>query len=863
MPPPPVQSLFRLARPRYLWHTAPMLTRTHVTPNGLTAIVSPQHAFPLVSIQFWVQSGSVHEGAHLGAGLSHLVEHMVFKGTQEFFGRELNERVPALGGQWNAYTSTDRTVYYIDGPAEHWREFLHLLMQLVFHPTFPEEEFACECETIRREMAMYDDDPQDAAYRALINTLFKSHPRRLPVIGSRSAFDALTRADALAYHRERYVPGNVFVSVAGDVCAEEFIAALEAEAAPLPAAAAPPVPAVVREQRQWGPRLHRCEFAQPTSSLMLAWRTPNAFHEDAAALTLLSAILGDGRSAWLYKLFHDEQGLAHDVSVSLIPDREGEGAFVVEADVERDSRDALREAILAYVATLPQLPPEEWEAALARARRQLRRQRLQTLSTVQGVASTQGLAWFLSRNLGCMEEWHAALNRVTPQQLAEVAARYLDSARLTEVSVDPLGSNPPAGENPAASPLAPACLHELPNGLRLVTRVDRRVPMVHAAVALGAGCPSEPAEKAGLNSLLAECLLKGTTSRSAAEVADALESLGGSLSSSAGNNSLSLNARCLAEDWEAMLGLLADVLLQPSFPAEAVETEKQAMISDILEAEEDPVSLTFRHLRRLSYGDVSYGHVPGGTEPTVRALTRADLVAQHARLACGRNMVLSIAGDIEPEAVVARVCSLFAALPAGSPVCREETPPHRAGEEHLSGDKAQAVLALSLPGLCVGDEALILQLIVEEWCRDMTGPIFTEIREKRGLAYYASASSLLGVDAGSFYFYLGTAPESLAEARRVLEDEIARLAREGMPAEALERARATALASRTFTRQSCRKLCAAAAIDTLLGLGPDHDERMSERLRGVTVQEVNALVARLLDAAQPRAWVTLCSPEGC
>ncbi len=834
-----------------------MPTRTHVSPNGLTTLVSPQHAFPLISIQFWVQTGSVHEGAHLGAGLSHLVEHMVFKGSQEFSGRELNERVPALGGQWNAYTSTDRTVYYIDGPAEHWREFLHLLTQLVFHPTFPEEEFARECDTIRREMAMYDDDPQDYAYRALMNTLFKAHPRRLPVIGSRAAFDALTREDAVAYHRSRYVPGNVFVSIAGDVEAKEAFAAVEAELAALPAAAAPPVPAVLREQRQWGPRLHRCEFAQPTSLLMLAWRTPHALHEDAAALTLLSSILGEGRSAWLYKLFHDEQGLAHDVSVSLIPDREGEGAFVIEADVERDARDQLREAILAYVATLPQLPEAEWAAALARALRQLRRQRLQTLSTVQGVASTQGLAWFLSRNLDCMQEWHAALARVTPQELVRVAARYFSPDRLTEVSVDPQGSNPPEGEDAASAPLSAACLHELPGGLRLVTRVDRRVPMVHAALAMGAGCPSEPAEKAGLNSLLAECLLKGTTTRTGAEVAEALESLGGSLSSGAGNNTLSLSARCLAEDWSQMLELMADVLLHPSFPAEAVETEKQAMISDILEAEEDPLLLAFRHLRRLSYGDASYGHPSGGTEPTVRALTRDDLVAQHARLACGRNMVLSIAGDIDPAAVLARVQELFAALPGGCPVSREATPAHRSGEQELPCDKAQAVLALSLPGLSVGDDALILQLLFEEWCRDMTGPIFTEIREKRGLAYYAAASSLLGVDAGSLYFYLGTAPESLAEARAVLEAELTRLAREGMPADALERTRATALATRTFARQSCRKLCSAAAVDTLLGLGAEHDERMAERLRHITVEEVNAIIARLLDPAAPRAWVVL------
>ncbi len=833
----------------------------HVSPNGVTTLLSPQRAFPLVSIQFWVQTGSVHEGAHLGAGLSHLVEHMVFKGTQEFSGQELGERVPALGGQWNAYTSSDRTVYYIDGPSAHWREFLHLLTQLVFHPTFPEEEFERERDTIRREMAMYDDDPQDMAFRALIGTLYKAHPRRLPVIGTRAAFDALTREDALRYHRERYVPCNVFVSIAGDVDAAELDAALDAEFADLPATALTNPPRA-REQRQWGPRVHREEFAQPTSSLMLAWRIPHSSHPDAAALTLLSAILGDGRAAWLYKIFHDERSLAHDITVTLIPDREGEGAFVIDADTDREDRDRLRDALLAYVADLPELDEAVWKVALERALRQLRTQRLNTLSTVQGAAATQGLAWFLTRNADSMDEWHDALRRVTPQDLVRVLKDYFGSERLVEVSVDPEGTNPKEDADEGAARLAPAEEYVLPNGLRLVTRVDRRVPMVHASLAMGAGCPSESAEKAGLNSLLSECLLKGTATRSSAEVADALESLGGSLASSAGNNSLSLSTRCLAEDTPVMLDLLADIMLHPSFPEEAVETEKEAMIADLREAEEDPATRAFRHLRKLSYGGQGYGHCTGGTEASVAGLTRDDLVAQHTRLACGRNIVLSIAGDIDVEALRAQVAALFAALPEGCPVEREATGAHRSAEEHLPCDKAQAVLAVSMPGVTALDDALILQMLFVEWCRDMSGPIFMEIREKRGLAYYASAADMLGIDAGSLFFYVGTAPESLAEARRVLEELLAKLAQEGMPEDALERARATLLSSRHFARQSCRRLSATAAIDTLLGQGANHAQEVTARLEHIRIEEVNALIKKLLDPAAPRAWVTVGRKKG-
>ena len=361
----------------------------HVCSNGFTTVVAPQKAFPLVSMQVWIQTGSMHEGEHLGAGLSHLLEHMVFKGTSEFSARQLNERVPELGGMWNAYTSTDRTVFYIDGPADHWREFLHLLAQLTLHPAFPRDEWERERDVIRREMSMYNDDPQDTAYHALIRTLYKVSPRRLPVIGTKEAFDALSYEDMVNYHRERYVPGNMFLCVAGNVDSSELFAAVNGEfgtAAPTPAKAVVPV----AEPRQWGPRTHRCEFAQPTSTLMLAWRIPCSNHADAAALSLLGSILGDGRSAWLYKRFHDELGLAHDVSLMPIPDRMGEGALVLEFDVDRDKRDTLRDAVLEFIA---QLPEEDFDEARRRSRRMMLTGRLRGLSTVQGVANVLGISW--------------------------------------------------------------------------------------------------------------------------------------------------------------------------------------------------------------------------------------------------------------------------------------------------------------------------------------------------------------------------------------------------------------------------------------------------------------------------------------
>lgn len=830
-----------------------MQHEVHVCSNGLTAMVAPQRNLPLVSLQIWVESGSIHEEEHAGAGISHLIEHMVFKGTTEFSGQQLNERVPELGGSWNAYTSTDRTVYHIDGPAEHWREFLHLLTQLVFHPTFPEDEFERERDVIRREMDMYNDDPQDASYRALITTLFKSHPRRLPVIGEPESFNRLTHSDMVNSHRQRYVPGNIFICAAGDVPTKDFFNAVEEEAGQVPAAPLPPRPHTA-EARQWGPRLHRREFAQPTSTLMLAWRVPHSNHPDAAAISILGSILGEGRSAWLYKKFHDEEGLAHDVSVMMVPNREGEGAMVLEADVERDDRDTLRDALLDYLRTLPEA---DFEEARLRTRRQMKVARLRTLSTVQGLAGTIGMSWHLNRNLNCMEEWDAALEQVTSADLARVAAAYLSTERLTEVSVDPIGTNPSPEEETAVEPGGAPVVRELANGLRIVTRIDRRVPMAHATLAVLAGSPTETEQTAGINSLLSECLLKGTATRSAAQWAAEVENLGASVSGNAGNNTLSLRGRCLREDIAPLLELMADAALHPALPEEAIETEKKAMIADILDAEEDPASLAFRRLRRLCFGAVSYGNHRDGSIESVTALNRETLVQHHARMMCAGNAVLAVAGDIDPETVVTLAQQLFGTMPTGSKAVGIPTPAQIPGDETLTSGKEQAVLAVALPALSATDDDVPVQTLFEEWCRDMSGPIFSEIRERRGLAYYSAAASLLGLDTGCLYFYLGTAPEQVDEARQALSDTLLRLAEDGMPEDALERTRAAALTGRLLSLQSCGKQCSAMAVNTLLGLGADYNDRLPDMLKAITPQAMNSYIARVLAPTATRTWITV------
>lgn len=205
-----------------------------VLPNGLTLIIKPDSSAALASVQVWVKSGSIHEGANLGSGLSHFLEHMLFKGTTTRAGREISTRVQAHGGYINAYTTFDRTVYYIDLPSEHVEVAIDLLADAVFHSVLPPEEVEKERNVILREIDMGRDDPDQRLGEALFETAFHQHPYRLPIIGHRNVFAAATRDELVAYYQARYVPNNTVVAIVGDVGVDQARSLVEKHFGQLP-----------------------------------------------------------------------------------------------------------------------------------------------------------------------------------------------------------------------------------------------------------------------------------------------------------------------------------------------------------------------------------------------------------------------------------------------------------------------------------------------------------------------------------------------------------------------------------------------------------------------------------------------------
>ncbi|WAC20310.1 pitrilysin family protein [Luteolibacter sp. SL250] len=828
----------------------PTTATVDTLPNGFTVILDPDPAAPVVSAQIWVESGSVHEDRHLGSGLSHFLEHMVFKGTRDYSADELADTVQAAGGHWNAYTTFDRTVYYIDGPSESLPTFLKTLTGLVFYPTIPQTEFEREKDVIRREIDMGLDDPDNASTRLLLSTAFTRDPRRHPVIGHRHLFDTLTHEDMLDYHRTRYTPDRAFAVISGDFDPVEALRQITELTADRTVSAGRD-PVVPQDNLQLGPRFARETFAIPTSRISLAWKCPALDHADSPAFDLLAAILGRGRSSRLHLALRERQELALEISAYAWTGPGREGIFGVSADAAVDNRDTL---ITAIHRELSLIQDADLEEDLAKAKRQTATSQFRSLTTASGRASDLASNWHETRDLDFTRRYLAQIQKVTAEDVRHAAAT-LTKERVTLTLLDPEGSPAPVRHSKSAQAKAAIETFTLPNGLQIALLPDHRVPLIHLQAAIRAGLPSETPATNGINQLLASSLPKGTATRSAEEIARTMESIGASIGASVGNNALLVAAAGLAPDFRTIAEVFAEVICSPSLPEDSIAREKASQLAALEEALQDPLHTGFATLRQLAFQGTGYGFDSLGSLSSLPQLGRADLAAHHARHFTARNMTLAIAGDFDPEQAKSILSSAFAGLPSGEAWTPPGNPPATGQETTAHLPKKQAVLTIGFPGASVTSADRYALSMIQEYATDMAGPLFTRIREELGLAYRVGATQFLGFDAGYFTFYVATSPEQAEFAGRELMTEIGKIAEHGIPEAAFGRVRATVLSSLAIQQQSPSSTARQVALDLLFGQEAEQFRKQAAIYKALEPDKVKEAAARLLSAAPVRITV--------
>ena len=833
----------------------PPTTATRQTlDHGLDVLSHVDHAHPLVSFQVWVETGSMHELPNPGAGLSHLLEHMVFKGTKSFSGEELMNKVEELGGSWNAYTTYDRTVYYVEGPSEAAGEFLKLLFELVYLPTLPESDYEMEREVIRREIAMGNDDPHSIGWQELMQNYYPTGTKRFPIIGDLERFNAITHAEMVAYHESRYTFDNSFIMLSGDFDESELHASLRTMQQEVPARRLHEIGMPV-ESRLTAPVVATHPFATPNCKVNVAWEIPDLGHSDLVALEILSSVIGGARSAILFQTLREQEQLALNLSAWTWTPKLGKGFFSVSMECLPENYEKLHTRLYELMNNL------DFSALaqpLERAKKQALMSQLGTLTTVAERASDLASNWFETRSLDFTRHYLEQVSQVTVADLERVTKTYLQGTPSLSSSLVPLDftSTNTQDDSKHTGKVLPK-LATLPNKMPIVTGLDKTLPTTSFQLIYKGGIRIETEELEGIGALYSSVLSKGTQNRTAEEFALAIDELGASLSFSGGNNTFMVSGFCLAEDLEALCELVVDALQFPLFSEDHVQKEQAHLIAKIQESAFDPVRVAFWNSRRQLFGNSPYRFSRLGSEESMARISSADLQEHHRKLVGEGEGVLSVFGDLQ-EAHYEMLEKSFGSLPYRPQEEQVTQIDFGSGRQDLTLDKEQAVIVVAYPSASISsDDSHILE-VLQEYFSGMAGPLFVELREERGLAYFVSCNQFMGIDTGMFSFYMGTDPKRREEALTELQNSIAKVVKNGVKEEELEAVKKGLAAQNARADQTHLNQARTHGLNVLFGRGVEHRDHVRELISGVTVEEVSNCLKKYFSESAP--VITVVSP---
>ncbi|HKJ24542.1 MAG TPA: pitrilysin family protein, partial [Myxococcota bacterium] len=763
-------------------------------PNGLTLLLREARAVPVAALQIWTRVGSGDEGPG-EAGLAHFHEHMLFKGTERRGVGEIAGEVEGLGGQINAYTSFDVTVYHATLPSDALLAGLDVLVDAVRRSVFDEEEVRREIGVVLEEIHRSNDSPYHVIGDAVFAGAYHTHPYRAPILGSEASVASITRERLLAFFRRWYAPDHFTVVAAGDFDAASLareVKAAFADAEPAGTRGARPA-----EPAQRGLRAVLLERDFERTTFDLSWVTTHLAHADTPYLDLLGFVLGEGDSSRLVRSVKERQGLADRIDASSWTPLDP-GLFSITADLDGEHVGGCLEAVAHEVERLRQAPPTADELEKARANF-LAGEHFERES-VSGMAGKLGSFHVLGGDFRLESAYMDAIRGATPGDLQRVAQAYLAPERLTagvlrnEGFAEPLREKdvreavergarravergvarpiPPATARAAASVTPRAsraagglASYEIGAGVRLHVMPRHDVPVVGLRATMRGGLLSETRARAGLTRFTTDMWLRGTRGRSAEDLARAIETLAADLDGFAGRNSLGLSLDVTSDRLEPALDLFAEVLLEPAFDPEELERERRDTLAALGRREDRLGVRTFDLLQEELYGEHPYAWPVVGTAEAVAGATREDLVEHHARLVRAPQLVIGVAGDVDPDALAEALTRRLVALPADA-VALPEPPlgPLAASREiELRKEREQAHLALGFPGLTVHDPDRFALEVLAQLLAGQGGRLFLELRDRRSLAYSVSAMNVEGLAPGFFATYIATSPERLAE----------------------------------------------------------------------------------------------------
>ena len=873
---------------------------THRTlKNGMDVILAERHSAPVVAFQLWAKVGSADEKPD-EAGLAHVCEHMLFKGTDKRAVGEIARDVEACGGDINAWTSFDETVYHFVLPSSEFDQGLDIISDAVQNSKMDPVELKLELSVILEEIRRGNDMPSSVIGDMIFARTFRKHPYGRPIIGFEKTVRSFDDRKLKKFYRKWYVPSNLTLVVAGDfdprTASGKISRAFREFKGPRPPARKTRVKEPVQKRRRFSMTSRNVQEVHVAIGIPVVPLTDPR----APLFDLLALIMGQGESSRLNQNIRRRLGLVNDIySYAYTPRDAGiflVGASMPAANLERFFSEIMQEIFQFSRENIP-------EHEMAKAKLMLESETIYQLETAEGLARRYGSDFVHTGDFEFDKKYKAIIAAADVQSLMDIAGAFFNPGRMSVCIITPDASTSAAEGLPvtldgsgksiinragikewinsavrdtAGKPLrssgrmsgrgfsgAGSIIEEkLDNGTRLLLWPDPDVPILALRSAFPGGAGLESPEKAGIGALAARSLTKGTMTRDASATARAVEGIAGSILAASGRNSFGLQASAPSKFQEYLLDLFFECKLEPAFRESEIETEKNFQLEAIRTQDDNPGRQAFKNMAGILFPDHVYGLPVSGTHESVTSLTAEDCTGYYRGFSF-ENMVICAAGNFDRDQICSIVSQKLGEHP-GFEIHREAKPPvpsplQQKQSVFRKNPKEQAHIVIGFRGNTLySDDRFALEVLITA-LSGMGGRLFDSIREKAGLAYHVSASNTEALSSGMIALYGATSPENTRALIDAFRKETEKVRLEKLYPDELDRVKSYLIGMHKISLQRLMTRASLVVLNVCYDLGTMAHVRYIDRIAAVSAQDVIDVAVNYLDF--DRSVLSIVGPE--
>jgi len=857
-----------------------------VLDNGMTVLVRSTHTIPQVSVQLWYKVGSKDEESG-ERGIAHLIEHMIFKGTEGkgslgLSESDINVVSHKLSGSINAFTSYDYTGYLFNLPTHHWKESLPIMADCMQHAAFKEDHLSSEMKTVIQELKMYRDEYTESLLDTMLTVIFPDHPYHYPIIGYKQDLWSVSGDDLRKFHRKHYIPNNATLVVVGDVQPKEVFELAEQYFGKIK-----PNPEYKHTEFHHTEdivsksiTLYR-DIKQPVA--LLAYVVPGVADGGDHIFKVISWILGKGKKSRLYSTLVDELKLVTSLKVSYI-DLFDYGMFIIAFEPKKaDDIDKIESIIQQEIDELAKNGLSQKEVERAQKNVQMHfysllesaqsqayeigkyytalgdeqyvftvldepwdelKDKIQDIIKTYFRASVRHKGVVLPLPEGEKEYW-VKLQEESDQEDAKILSKRVRNSAIEPSSYAERVKIKESGTFNFPKPT----VFELSNGVKVLSYCSTAIPKIDIAIELKAAWYYDSASKPGLYAFLTKVMSEGTEKYTAAQLADELESRGMSLSIYPGGISISM----LSSDIEKGLEILEEVLIRPRFDKDEIEKVREQMLAGVKNFWDEPKYFANQLVKERVYKRHPYSKNIIGTEQSIKSITRDDLVEFHKKYITPKGARLAIVGDLEN-------CNAKEELEKslgkwkGPEVADIEFPPLAPVKPHQVNyfiNRDQVVLAFA--GLSIDrknpdfDKLFLFDQIFGGGVLNSLNSRLFQLREQSGLFYGINGSLLVQTSEQPGMVMVKTivSLDRLEEAEKAIKNVIATVA-DTLTEEELQEAKLAIINAMVRNFESNAKIAQSFILVDRYGFPKDFFDTRAITLSKVTLDEVKESVEKYL-----------------